>query len=63
MDNQNHCMSIELAKLMVNTHKHNLFNLFCNKEYVYVKQHENNNNKNRSQIKRERENALMPVTV
>ena len=40
---------------MVNAHKYNLLNLFCNKEYVYVKQHENNNNKNRSQIKRERE--------
>ena len=58
-------MSIKQARLIVNAHKHNLLNSFCNKGYVYVKQDENNNNKNQSQIKREREreNALMPVTV
>ena len=55
MDNQKHCMSIKRAKLIVNAHKHNLLNSFCNNGYVYVKQHTNNNNKNQSKIKRERE--------
>ena len=54
MDNQIHCMSIKQAKLIVNAHKHNLLNSFCNSEYVYVKQHQNNN-ENQSKIKRERE--------
>ena len=31
MDNQNHCMSIKQARLIVNAHKHNLLiNSFCN---------------------------------
>ena len=30
--------------------------------YVYIKQYENNN-KNLSEIKKERENAPMPITV
>ena len=35
MDNQNHCMSIKQARLIVNAHKHNLLiNSFCNNEYV-----------------------------
>ena len=46
-------MKIKQAKLIVNAHKHNLLNSFCNSENVYVKQHENNNNQ--SKIKRERE--------
>ena len=29
MDNQNHCMSIKQARLIVNAHKHNLLNSFC----------------------------------
>ena len=37
MDIQNHCMSIKLAKLIVNAQKHNLLNSFCNNGYVYVK--------------------------
>ena len=44
MDNQNYCMSIKQAKLIVNAHKHNLLNSFCNNGYDYVKQQENNNN-------------------
>ena len=59
MDNQNHCMSIQQAKLIVNAHKHNLLNSFCNNGYVYVKQHEQKSVKK----SRERENALMPVSV
>ena len=56
MDNQNHCMSIKQAKLVVNAHKRNLLNPFCNSGYVYVKQQDNNNNNNnQSKIKRERE--------
>ena len=55
MENQNHCMSIKQAQLIVNAHKHNLLNSFCNNGYIYVKQHENNNNKNKSKIWRERE--------
>ena len=45
MDNQNHCMSIKQARLIVKAHKHNLLNSFCNNGYVclYIKQHENNN--------------------
>ena len=62
MDNQIHCMSIKQAKLIVNAHKHNLLNSFCNNGYVYVKQYENDR-RNRSKIERERENALMPVTT
>ena len=54
MDNQNHCMSIKQAELIVNAHKHNLLNSVCNNGCVYIKQHENNN-KNQSKIKRERE--------
>ena len=62
MDNQNHCMSIKLARLIINAHKHNLLTATTGM-YVYIKQHENNN-KNQSKIKRKRErNALMPVTV
>ena len=34
MDNQNHCMRIKQARLIVNAHKHNLINLFCNNRYV-----------------------------
>ena len=35
MDNQNHCMSIKQARLIVNAHKHNLLiNSFCNNGYV-----------------------------
>ena len=35
MDNQNHCtMRIKQAKLIVNAHKHNLLNSFCNNGYV-----------------------------
>ena len=35
MDNQNHCMSIKQARLIVNAHKHNLLiNSFCNNAYV-----------------------------
>ena len=30
MDIQNHCMSMKLAKLIVNAHRHNLLNSFCN---------------------------------
>ena len=30
MENLNHCMSFEQAKLTVNAHKHNLLNSFCN---------------------------------
>ena len=60
-------MSIKQAKLIVNDHKHNLLNSFCNNGYVYVKQHESNNKQtNQKTVKnqeRERENALMPVTV
>ena len=41
------CMSIKQAKLVVNAHKHNLLNSFCNNWYFYVKQHENNNNQER----------------
>ena len=63
MGNQKHCMSIKQAKLKVNAHMHNLLNSFSNNGYVYVKQYENNDSKNQSKIKRERENALMPVTV
>ena len=51
-------MSIKQAKLIVNAHKHNLLNSFCNNGYVYVKQHENNNNNNNNKISqksRERE--------
>ena len=47
-------MSIKQAQLIVNVHKHNLLNSFCNNGYVYVKQHENNNNKI-SQKSRERD--------
>ena len=36
MENQKHYMSIKQAKLIVNAHKHNLLNSFCNKVYVYV---------------------------
>ena len=43
MDNQNHCRSIKQAKHIVNAHKHNWLNSFCNNGYVYIKQHENNN--------------------
>ena len=56
-------MGIKQAKLKVNAHMHNLLNSFSNNGYVYVKQYENNDSKNQSKIKRERENALMPVTV
>ena len=45
MDNQNQCMGIKQAKLIVNAHKHNLLNSLCNNGYVYFKQQENNNNK------------------
>ena len=34
MDNQNHCMSIKQARLIVNAHKHNLLKSFCNNEYA-----------------------------
>ena len=35
MDNQNHCMSIKQARVLVNAHKHNLLiNSFCNNGYV-----------------------------
>ena len=35
MDNQNHCMSIKQARLIVNAHKHNLLiNSFCINGYV-----------------------------
>ena len=34
MDNQNHCMSIKQARLIVNAHKHNLLNSFCNNGYL-----------------------------
>ena len=35
MDNQNHCMSIKQARLIVNANKHNLLiNSFCNNGYV-----------------------------
>ena len=35
MDNQNLCMSIKQARLIVNAHKHNLLiNSFCNNGYV-----------------------------
>ena len=54
MDNQKNCRSIKQARLIVNAHKRNLLNSFCNNGYVYVKQHENNN-KNQSKIERERE--------
>ena len=46
-------MSIKQARLIVNAHRHDLLNSFCNNGYVYVKQHENNN-KNQLEIKRER---------
>ena len=42
MDNENHCMSIKQARLIVNAHKHNLLiNSFCNNRYVLnnIKQH------------------------
>ena len=58
MENQNHCISIKQVKLIVNAHKHNLLNSFCNNGYVSVKQHQNNKNQ-----EREREYALMPVTA
>ena len=65
MDNQNHCMIIKQARLIVNAHKHDLLiNSFfaTTGMYDYIKQHENNNT-NQSKIKREkereRENALM----
>ena len=38
MENLNHCMNIEQAKLTVNAHKRNLLNSVCNNGYVYVKQ-------------------------
>ena len=59
MDNQNHCMSIKQARLIVNARKHNLLiNSFCNNGmYIYIKQHVNNN-KNQER-ERERENALI----
>ena len=42
MEKQNHYMSIKQAKLIVNAHKRNLLNSFCNNYgYDYVK-HENN---------------------
>ena len=56
MDNRNHCMSVKQAKCIVNAHKHNSLNSFCNNWYFYVKQHENNN-ENQSKIKRERESS------
>ena len=55
LDNQNHRMSTEQAKLIVNARKHSLLNSFCNKGYVYVKQHERNNNSNKTVKNRERE--------
>ena len=57
-------MSIKQAKLIVNAHKHNLLNSFCDNGYVYVKQHENNNNnnKNRSELKRERERERLSLS-
>ena len=53
-------MSIKQARLIVNAHKYNLLNSFCNNWYVYDKQLENNNNNNKNQ---ERERVNMPVTV
>jgi len=41
MENHDHCKSIKQAKLIVNAHKHNLLNSFCNNGYVYVTQYEN----------------------
>ena len=41
MHNQDHCMSIKQANLIVNAHIHNLLNSLCNNWYVYVKQYEN----------------------
>ena len=61
MENQNRCKSIKQAELIVNVHKHNLLNSFCNNGYVYVIQLENNNNQRDRD--RETENALVPVTV
>ena len=34
-------MSIKQAKLILNAHRHNLLNSFCNNGIVNVKQHEN----------------------
>ena len=58
MDNQKNCRSIKQARLIVNAHKRNLLNSFCNNGYVYVKQHENirKSLKNRD---RERERMLL----
>ena len=36
MENQNHCMSIKQAKLIVNAHKHNLLKSFCSNGYFCV---------------------------
>ena len=56
MDNQNHCMGIKQARLIVNAHKHNLLNSFCyNGIDVFIKQHENTTKINQKSRERERE--------
>ena len=52
MDNQNHCMSIKQARLIVNAHKYNLLmNSFATTGMdVYIKQHENNKNQERERV-------------
>jgi len=56
MPNQNHCMNIKQARLIVNAHKHNLLNSFCyNGIYVFIKQHENTTKINQKSRETERE--------
>ena len=63
MDNQNHCMGIKQARLIVNAHKHNLLKSFCNKRVCMFILNNMKTTTKINQKSRERENALMPVTV
>ena len=60
MENLNHCMNIKQAKHIVNAHKHNFLNSFCNNGHFHVKQPENNRKSVKTQ---ERENALMKLVL
>ena len=58
MENQTRCMSIKQAKLIVNAHKHNLLIYFATTDMFML-----NNMKKQEISQRERESALVPVTV
>ena len=69
-------MSIKLAKLLVNAHKHNLTKFVLQQRDFYIKQRKNERKSDKNQEtdrqgerqrdrhrETEREDALMPVTV